>query len=99
MWSPWDGARTVEEQLAALREQIEAAEADLVDREAELVELRVEMHGFELKYAVMVGRKMEALEQLDAAISRCKKQISDYRQWGGQGRPRTKDGQTFVPVE
>jgi chromosome segregation ATPase len=100
MWSPWrDNARTIEEQLAALRAQIEAAEAELVDREAELAELRVEMHAFQLKYELTVGRKMEALQQLDAAIARCKKQISDYRQWGGQGRPRTADGQPFVSVE
>jgi len=100
MWSSWrDNARTTEEQLAALRDEIEAAEAELVDREAELADLRVEMHAFQLKYEVLVGRKMQALEQLDAAIARCKKQISDYRQWGGRARPTTTDGQAFVPVE
>jgi hypothetical protein len=100
MWSPWgDGARTIEEQLAALRDEIAAKEVELVDREAELADLRVEMHAFQLKYEVLIGRKMAALEALEADIARCKKQISDYRQWGGRGPPKMRDGQTFVPVE
>jgi hypothetical protein len=85
--------------LAALRQQIEHAESELVDRETELADLRVEMHAFQLEYEVRVGRRVEALAELDAAIDRCKRQISDYRQWGHGGRPRTRDGQTFVPVE
>jgi predicted nucleic acid-binding Zn-ribbon protein len=100
MWSTWrNQARTTEEQLAALRQQIEAAEANLVDREAELADLRVEMHAFQLKYEVLVGRKLEALSKIEDEIKRCKKRISDYRQWGARGRPRTPDGREFVPVE
>ena len=100
MWSGRrDDARTMREQLDALRRQIEVAETELVEREAELVELRIEMSAFQLKYEVQVGRKLQELEQLEASVNRCKKQIDEYRQWGGRGRPRVSGGQEYVPVE
>jgi predicted nucleic acid-binding Zn-ribbon protein len=100
MWSRWrDNSHTVEEQLASLREQIEAAETELVEREAELVDLKIEMSAFQLKYEVQVGRKMQELERLEALIGRCKKQIDEYRQWGGRGRPKLPGGTEYVSVE
>jgi hypothetical protein len=100
MWSRrQDNSQTVEEQLALLRQQIEAAETELVEREAELVDLKVEMSAFQLKYEIQVGRKMQELERLEASLARCKKQIDEYRQWGGRGRPKTPGGAEYVSVE
>jgi hypothetical protein len=91
--------RTTTEQLASLRQEIASAETELVEREAELVDLRVELAAFQLKYEVQVGRKLQELERLDAQVARCKKRVSEYRQWGPRGRPKTKDGAEYVSVE
>jgi predicted nucleic acid-binding Zn-ribbon protein len=90
---------TTEEQLAWLRQQIEAAEAELVNREAELVDLRVELSAFRLEYDTRVGRKVAELEEVEAEIKRCQRQISRYRQWGPSGLPQTRTGAAYVPVD
>jgi predicted nucleic acid-binding Zn-ribbon protein len=100
MWSRQRKAsHTVEEQLALLRQEIAAGETELVDKEAELADLRIELAAFQLKYEVRVGRKLEEQERLEAQIERCKRQIDEYRQWGGRGRPKTKEGDRYVSVE
>jgi hypothetical protein len=100
MWSRRQKpARTLEEQLVALRRQIEAAEAEMIEREAELIELRVEMSAFQLEYDVHIGRKLDALAEIEALIGRCKQRIETYRQWGPQGPPRARDGSEYVSVE
>jgi chromosome segregation ATPase len=91
--------RTIEEQLAHLRQQIEAAEAELANREAELVDLRVELSAFRLEYDTRVGRKVAELEEVKAEIKRCRQRISQYRQWGPGGPPQTRTGAAYVPVE
>jgi predicted nucleic acid-binding Zn-ribbon protein len=90
---------TIEEQLAHLRRQIGAAEAELVNREAELVDLRVELSAFRLEYDTGVGRKVAELEGLETEVKRCRRQISQYRQWGPKGPPPTRTGAAYVPVE
>ena len=100
MWSRRQKtARTLEDQLVALRRQIEVAEAEMIEREAELIELRVEMSAFQLQYDVQVGRNLEALAAIEASIGRCKQRIETYRQWGPKGPPRTRDGSEYVSVE
>lgn len=99
MHSWWQNeSRTIEEELTLLREQILAAEAELAEREAELIELRIEMSAFRLKYEVQVGRRLEELEEIEAAIERCTKRIQAYRQWGTGGRPKV-GGDEYVSVE
>ena len=83
---------TTEEQLTHLRQQIQAAETDLFEREAELVGARAEMYAFQLEYDTLVGRT-------EAELERFRKQISEYRQWGPDGPPRTIDGTPYVSVE
>lgn len=90
---------TTEEQLAHLRQQIEAVEAELIDREAKLVDLRVELLAFRLEYDTRVGRRAAELEKVEAGIKRCRQLISQYRQWGPDGLPRTRAGEAYVPVE
>lgn len=90
---------TTEEQLAHLRQQIEAAEAELANREAELVDLRVELSAFRLEYDTRVGRKVTELETVEAEIQRCQQRISQYRQWGPGGAPKTRTGAAYVPAE
>jgi predicted nucleic acid-binding Zn-ribbon protein len=90
---------SVEEQLAHLRQQVEAAEAELIDREAELVDLRVELAAFRLEYDTRVGRKVAELEAVEAEIERLQQRISQHRQWGPGGPPRTGSGAAYVPVE
>ena len=100
MWSRWRGnSYTQEEQLSLLRQQIEAAESKLVEREAELTDLRIEMSAFQLKYAVQVGRKIDELDAIEDAISRCKGRIEQYRMWGPSGPPKERNGSDFVPIE
>jgi chromosome segregation ATPase len=99
VWSQRRGrGRVSEDQLAALRKQIAAAEAQLVEKQTELVELRLEAAAFEREYETRVGRKYRVLEETEAAIARCKKQIADYRQWGDK-RPKTRWGSDYVSVE
>lgn len=90
---------TTGEQLARLRQQIEAAEATLIDRETELIDLRVELFAFQLEYDTRVGRKAAELEQVEAHVRRYRQRISQYRQWGPEGLPKTRSGKTHVPVE
>jgi predicted nucleic acid-binding Zn-ribbon protein len=90
---------TTEEQLAHLRQQIEAAEAELANREADLVDLRVELSAFRLEYDTRVGRKVTELEEVEAEIQRCQQRISQYRQWGPGGPPKTRTGAAYVPAE
>jgi predicted nucleic acid-binding Zn-ribbon protein len=90
---------TTEEQLARLRQQIEAAEAELANREAKLVDLRVELSAFRLEYDTRVGRKVTELEEVEAEIQRCQQRISQYRQWGAGGPPKTRTGAAYVPAE
>ena len=90
---------TTEEQLAHLRQQIQAAETELFEREAELVDARAEMYAFQLEYDTLVGRTETELEAVEAELERCRKQISEYRQWGPDGPPRTIDGTPYVSVE
>ncbi len=73
---------TTEEQLAHLRQQIQAAETELIEREAELVDLRAEMYAFQLEYDTRVGRAAAELEAVEAELERCRKRISEYREWG-----------------
>jgi chromosome segregation ATPase len=91
--------RTIEEQLAHLRQQIEAAEAEMINHEADLVDLRVELSAFRLEYDTRVGRKVAELEEIEAEIKRCQQRISQYRQWGPGGLPQTRTGTAYVPVE
>ena len=100
MWSRRQkNAQTQEEQLAVLRRKIEGAEAELVEREADLVELRVEMSAFQLKYDLGLGRKLDELDEVEAAVDRCKRRIEEYRQWRTSGRPKTRSGDDYIPVE
>ncbi len=95
----YHSSHTTEEQLAHLRQQIETAETELIEREAELVDARAEMYAFQLEYDTHVGRTEEELEAVEAELERCRKRISEYRQWGPDGPPRTLDGAPYVPVE
>jgi predicted nucleic acid-binding Zn-ribbon protein len=90
---------TTEQQLTHLRQQIAAAEAELANREAELVDLRVELSAFRLEYDTRVGRKVTELEEVEAEIQRCQQRISQYRQWGAGGPPKTRTGAAYVPAE
>jgi len=90
---------TTEQQLAHLRQQIAAAEAELANREAELVDLRVELSAFRLEYDTRVGRKVTELEEVEAEIQRCQQRISQYRQWGAGGPPKTRTGAAYIPAE
>jgi septal ring factor EnvC (AmiA/AmiB activator) len=99
MNSWWQESRTTAKELALLRQQIQAAEAELVEREAELIDLRVELSAFRLRYEVQVGRKLEALEQIEAAIARCTERIQAYRQWGAQGPPKGRGNAAYVSVQ
>jgi predicted nucleic acid-binding Zn-ribbon protein len=96
---PHHNPYTTEEQLARLRQQIEALETELIEREAELVDLRVELLAFRLEYDTRVGRTVAELEAIEAKIKRCQQQISQYRQWGPDGPPRTRSGKAYIPVE
>ena len=89
----------IENQLAYLRQKIEAAEAELIEREAELVDLRAELAAFRLAYDTQVGRKQAELEAVEVELERCRQRISEYRQWGPGGPPRTSSGAAYVPVE
>lgn len=87
------------QQLARLRRQIAAAEAALVEREAELAELRVEVASFELRYEMLVGRRLAALKEVEAAIAACQRQLQASRRWGREGPPLGWDGEPYVPVD
>jgi len=94
-----DEALSLGQRLARLRRQIAAAESALVEREAELADLRVEVASFELRYETLVGRKLAALEEVEASIAACRKQIQGFRRWGRGGPPTGWDGETYVPVD
>ena len=98
MWSNRRRGHASENQLAALRKQIAALEAQLVEKQTELADLRVQSAAFEREYETRIGRNYRALEETEAAIDRCKKQIADYRQWGDK-RPKTRWGTDYVSVE
>jgi len=94
-----DEALSLGQRLARLRRQIAAAEAALVEREAELAELRVEVASFELRYETLVGRKLAALQDVEASIAACQKRIQAFRRWGADGPPAGWDGEAYVPVD